>query len=801
MKIISWTLAAIPTAVALIIGPSRIDACAQSDAPSGQARPPSQTFTQTAQQAGTEPGGWPRIVKQGDLTLSIYQPQVESWKDDQLAATAAVSVRNASSGEMKYGVMHFTARTQLDKPAGQVTLDDYLVTRVEFPSDAANEASYQEALQKWAEGKTRTVDLARLEADVAAAQTRSPRVVPTLRNDPPAIILSTQPAVLVSIDGEPVLRPAEGEPWLKRIINTRALILRDDQDGVYYIALMGGWVVAPFLDSPWRFATTVPAELSRLRDRLAEENKIDPLVGRADENGNAPPQLTPEFVPRIYIVNQPTELLQTAGEPEFAPVEGTRLLYVSNSGNDIFLNTADQSYFIRLSGRWFRSESLDGQWEYVEGTRLPRDFSQIPASSPVARVLVSVPGTSPARESAIEATVPQTATVNRADASIRVDYDGKPQFKPIDGTNLNYATNTHTPVIEVTPDAFYAVENGVWFVSASPQGPWSVATSVPQSIYSIPPTSPLYYTTNVRVYGYTPDVVYEGYTPGYYGAYLSPVGTVVYGTGWAYPAYYGSYWIGQPWSYGCGAGFGWTSGSGWWLSFGVGYGCGYGYPYCAPWYGPVCHGGGHGHGGWNHGWNHNGNVPIASAYGRWGQSVVARSNPSWNRMPGSGIVPARISQVRTAPRADSMNSWGGRVPSQYSGAQRPGGQSFGGNYGQPRTPARMAQGSYAGVQPRGAPQVVPQTNQQFRTPAYWNQQMAARNATMNQVNQVNQFRANNWQRAPSYNMAPQMNRMQGNANVNMFRSQMAAPRTFSAPRMSAPMTGGGRAPMMGGGRR
>ena len=46
-------------------------------------------------------------------------------------------------------------------------------------------------------------------------------------------------------------------------------------------------------------------------------------------------------------------------------------------------------------------------------------------------------------------------------------------------------------------------------------------------IYTIPPSSPVYYVTYVRIYGSTPDVVYIGYTPGYLGSYYSADGVVV----------------------------------------------------------------------------------------------------------------------------------------------------------------------------------------------------------------------------------------------------------------------------------
>ena len=48
-----------------------------------------------------------------------------------------------------------------------------------------------------------------------------------------------------------------------------------------------------------------------------------------------------------------------------------------------------------------------------------------------------------------------------------------PRFEPIPETPLQYAVNTGTPVIQVDEVTYYAVADAVWFVSASPTGPWT----------------------------------------------------------------------------------------------------------------------------------------------------------------------------------------------------------------------------------------------------------------------------------------------------------------------------------------
>ncbi len=151
--------------------------------------------------------------------------------------------------------------------------------------------------------------------------------------------------------------------------------------------------------------------------------------------------------------------------------------------------------------------------------------------------------------------------------SLEIAYDGNPVFQPIEGTSLQNAVNAPVPVIRVNEESFYALDNGVWFVSSSPFGPWTVTSYVPAVIYSIPRSSPLYYVTYVRVYDATPEVVYVGYSPGYVGSYVSSDNVVVYGTGWPYRPWIGSVWYGAPVTWGFGFSFVYS----WWN------------PY--PWYG------------------------------------------------------------------------------------------------------------------------------------------------------------------------------------------------------------------------
>jgi hypothetical protein len=140
------------------------------------------------------------------------------------------------------------------------------------------------------------------------------------------------------------------------------------------------------------------------------------------------------------------------------------------------------------------------------------------------------------------AQVPTSITVNAATAAAKanVSYDGAPRFVPISGTSMSYATNTAQKVIQAG-DLYYLCLQGIWFMSSTPQGPWQTAPSVPQVIYTIPPSSPVYNVTYVTQVSASNGTVQSSYTAGYMGAFIvgAAVGAVVAGgTGYYYPPYY-----------------------------------------------------------------------------------------------------------------------------------------------------------------------------------------------------------------------------------------------------------------------
>lgn len=472
-------------------------------------------------------GSWPREISVSEGVVVIYQPQPESVNGNLLQAHSAVAVEMKGAKEAVYGAIWFEARLDTDRDAGLAYITDVSVTRMRFPTEDQKKskqfiALLEREMPKW----QFPISMERLMSTLELEDRRSD-IAESISTKAPKIIFVNEPAVLISIDGEPRMKEVPNSK-LMRVNNTPYTILFDTSSKTYYLnADAKTWYAANDIKGDWSVAKSVPNEVAALAPKHEEDEQ-------PDESRKPGP------IPKIIVETVPAELISATGDPEFTPISGTDLLYVSNTESDILKDINSQNYYVLLSGRWYAGANLSGPWKYMPGKELPKDFSNIPEDSEMGTVLYAVPGTDVANEAVLDAQIPQTAMIDRKLATLSVDYDGNPKFEKIKSTSLTYAVNTATPVIKVDT-MYYACNEAVWFVSESPKGSWRVAVSVPDVIYTIPPDSPIYHVTFVRIYKVTDEVVYVGYTPGYTGTYIYHT-TIVYGTGYYWPGWYGYYY-------------------------------------------------------------------------------------------------------------------------------------------------------------------------------------------------------------------------------------------------------------------
>ena len=537
--------------------------------------------------AGFAQQDWPKsITGNNGEQIKIYQPQIESYSGSTLKSRSAISVIQEGKTDPVFGAFWWEANVADN--GNTVSIQSMQVNNIKFPDgvEDAVTSSIKDKLESAIPQMNISIAKTELQQSLSNTQQQA-KLSSGFNNTAPRVIYTTRPSMLVLIDGEPKLQ-SNSTYGVEAVVNSPFTIVKNN-DGRFY--LYGGkqWYSAPAATGPYSYVSDVPENLQQIENAVKNSQNTssnNAANSNSDNNTDAAPSNT---IPDIIVSTTPAELIQSNGEANFAPVENTGLLYVKNSSNDIFMDVNSQQYYVLLSGRWYKSSSLKGNWQFMPADQLPADFAKIPAGSPKDNVLASVAGTEEANEAVMDAAVPQTAKVDRKTATTSVSYDGDPQFEAISGTRLQYAVNASATVLRLD-GVYYAVDNGVWFQSNNPNGPWQVSATRPDDVDRIPPSYPVYNSKYVYVYDATPDYIYTGYTPGYLNAYVYGP-TIVYGTGYYYRPWYRHHYYARPFTWGFSMNY--TPWYGWGFGFGFGYDwfdIGFGY---SSWWG-----GGYRYGGW-----------------------------------------------------------------------------------------------------------------------------------------------------------------------------------------------------------
>ncbi len=529
------------------------------------------SFVSRAQEA------WPKTIKNSDgSTIKLYQFQPESYNNNLLKASAAISILKEGSNEPVFGVAWLQAVTATRGSSVEVV--SLQINSIKLPGDLTDAQldQIQESIENNAQSLEINFPLADLQSSLEL-NNQQQKLAQQINNKAPKVIYSTSPSILVLIDGAPRLQHNK-DLGVEAVVNTPFTLLKNT-DGKFYLHGGKHWYMAPQATGPYSLTTTVPQKMQQVAELAAKNNTANDAAEK-DEN----------TIYKIVVSTEPAELIQSVGEAKFTPIENSGLLYVSNSADDIFMDVSSQNYYVLISGRWFRSKTLSGNWEYTGSDQLPADFAAIPEGSPKDHVLASIAGTDAANDALEEAAVPQTARVDRKSAQAEVVYDGDPRFEDIEGTDLGYAVNTPASVIRWR-GRYYSVDNGVWFEAQRATGPWVVSVSRPYAVALIPPRYPVYHMKYVYIYDVTPDYVYMGYTPGYLNTFIYGP-TVVYGTGYYYRPWIGAHYYPRPYTWGfnvrynpwIGWGIGYQYSTGW-LNVNIGIGRPWGY-WSGGWWGP-----------------------------------------------------------------------------------------------------------------------------------------------------------------------------------------------------------------------
>ncbi len=475
--------------------------------------------------------GWPRQLTNNGSVLILYTPQVAEWTNYELIEFRMAFSLTPYQAKQVVGVVYINATTNVDTYNHMVSIYNMNITDVHFPGmDDATAASMGQTVRGFLDvTKTVNVSMERIVACTPKKQNATQSV--SVKNDPPTIFVSNTPAILLQSEGQAGITDAV-KGGIQYVFNANWPVFFEKSSSTYYLFDNLEWQKSTQLGGPWTFTAKLPSSLKS----LSKDDNWKTLL----KDAIPAPDHASIKMPKIFYTETPAEIILFQGAPVFANIPGTSLTYATNTNNNVFYSNATSLYYYLAAGRWFSAPGMNGPWTFAT-PNLPADFARIPDSSPASRILSSVPGTDEAADAVMIAQIPTKTLVDpKAAPPVTITYSGPPKYVAIDGTNLSYIQNTTEKVIMVSDNQYYACVSGLWYVATTAQGPWVLATSVPQVIYTIPPSSPVYNVTYVTQTVTTSGTISASYTAGYMGAFVVGVGVgviIASGTGWYYPPY------------------------------------------------------------------------------------------------------------------------------------------------------------------------------------------------------------------------------------------------------------------------
>ena len=206
--------------------------------------------------------GWPRQKSSPAGKLVYYQPQVDEWSNyKDLDFRMAFSL-TPTGGKQTVGVVNVHAKTDVNVDARTVLLSSPVITDTHFPSLDATTAAQMDRLVRTflPPNSSVVISLDRLVASVEKSQS-APTV--EVRNDPPEIFVSNSPAMLVQVDGEPVLADIK-DTKMQFIVNTNWPIFFDKSHSGYYLFTGKQWLTGPSLNAALSTTAKLPKDMSKV---------------------------------------------------------------------------------------------------------------------------------------------------------------------------------------------------------------------------------------------------------------------------------------------------------------------------------------------------------------------------------------------------------------------------------------------------------------------------------------------------------------------------------------------------------
>ena len=320
--------------------------------------------------------GWPRQQTNEHGHLVYYQ-QIDDWNFKEVSFRLAFAFTPKQQKTEVIGIVVLRAQTDVNVDDRDVVLSNFEVTETHFPSLAPDKAAAmdKEVRSFFPAGHTVSISLDRL---VASARKKKPASIVAVHNEPPAIFVSTTPAIILNVDGEPK-RADVADTNLGFVVNSNFPLFFEKASPrsiyIYRPAIARNRL-------PWRGR----GRPRRSCPRISRRWQVIPKWAEMKK-----PILSPSAKgkpPTIFYSTNPAEVILFGGQPSYANIPGTELSYATNTDADLLVNNPTKEYYYLAAGRWFKASDLKGPWTYTT-ENLPPDFSNIPPKRPDRRCAAS----------------------------------------------------------------------------------------------------------------------------------------------------------------------------------------------------------------------------------------------------------------------------------------------------------------------------------------------------------------------------------------------------------------------------
>jgi hypothetical protein len=202
--------------------------------------------------------------------------------------------------------------------------------------------------------------------------------VPGKKGKPTTVFVSTVPAELILLDGQPSYVLVTGTTDLLWVSNTEADVFRVGKAGPVYFLVAGRWFSSPGFTGPWTFATP---DLPPAFKKIPVEHERSRVLASVPGTDQAVEAVLLASIPQTARVSRkdvkaPEVAYQ--GDPKFEPIPTTTVARAVNTDKDII--KVGDLYYMCFEGVWFMAKAATGPWTVTDS--VPKAIYEIPVSSP-----------------------------------------------------------------------------------------------------------------------------------------------------------------------------------------------------------------------------------------------------------------------------------------------------------------------------------------------------------------------------------------------------------------------------------